>query len=220
MASETPETAGNTNENSGDIPPKAIFILGSGGFARELGVYFSTIYPATILYVDDHADETNSNLNIISTAKYREILSIKRPRFVSIIGSGTPIIKAKMLKEIVDPFLTYKDPQAVVYGKVGEGSVIAPCAVIAPNSVVGKHVLVNYGASIGHDTVVEDLAVISPNASVGGKCKIGRGAYIGAGANVRENLEIGAGATIGMGAVVTKNVPAGVTAVGIPARWT
>ena len=219
MASNDQETAGNTTGASGDIPPKAIFILGSGGFARELGVYFTTTFSATILYVDDHLLNEAVDLNIISLKKYREIMQTKRPRFVSIMGSGTPIIKAKMLKEIIDPFITFKHPQAVVIGKVGEGSVIAPCAVVAPNSIVGKHVLVNYGASIGHDTIVEDLAVISPNASVGGKCRIGRGAYVGAGANVRENLEIGAGATIGMGAVVTKNVPAGVTAVGVPARW-
>lgn len=219
MTPDAHEKAGDTNENAGNIPPKAIFIFGSGGFARELGVYFQATYPASIFYVDDHADEANRDLNVISLEKYREITTIKRPRFVSIIGSGTPLIKAKMLKQIAEPFITFKHPQAVIFGKVGEGSVIAPCAVVAPNSRVGKHVLVNYGASVGHDTVVEDLVVISPNASIGGRCKIRQGAYIGAGANVRENLEIGAGATIGMGAVVTKNVPAGVTAVGVPARW-
>ena len=219
MPSNPHETAGNTTENAGNIPPRAIFILGSGGFAKELGVYFSTTYLTTIIYVDDHGDIAGKKFNIISINKYHEIMNIKRPRFVSILGSGKPDIKAKMLEEAVGPFLTYVDHRAVVFGKVGEGSVIAPCAVVAPNSVIGKHVLVNYCASVGHDTIVEDLAVISPNASVGGKCKVGRGAYVGAGANVRENLEIGAGAIVGMGAVVTKNVPAGVTAVGVPARW-
>jgi acetyltransferase EpsM len=213
------ETAGNTNEDIGDIPPKAIFILGSGGFALELGVYFSTTYSAAIFYVDGHVDETNSNLNIISLNKYYEIMALNRPNFVSIMGSGTSTIKLKMLQEIREPLITFKHPQAVIYGKIGKGSVIGPCAVIAPNSVIGKHVLINYGASIGHNAIVEDLVVISPSASIGGRCKIGRGAYIGAGANIKEGLEIGVGATIGMGSVVIKNVPAGVTAVGVPARW-
>ena len=215
MAINKDETLGNSVPALGDIPPKVVFILGNGGFARELGYYFSTTFSSLILYVD----EVDTGKDIITHQKYLELMKWNTPGFVSIMGSGRPEIKINMLDQIKGAICTYIHPQSTVLGKIGEGSVVAPGAVVAPNVVVGKHVLINYCASVGHDTVVEDLAVISPNSSVGGKCIIGRGAYIGAGTNIRENLKIGTGAMIGMGAVVTKNIPAGVTAIGVPARW-
>ncbi len=45
-----------------------------------------------------------------------------------------------------------------------------------------------------------------------------RRASIGSGATIRAGIEIGEGALIAAGAVVTKDVPAGMLAVGVPAR--
>jgi acetyltransferase-like isoleucine patch superfamily enzyme len=47
---------------------------------------------------------------------------------------------------------------------------------------------------------------------------IEKNAWLGAGVMVQDGVKIGAGALIGTGAVVTEDVPAGVVAVGIPAR--
>lgn len=209
------ETLGNTFSEFGDIPPKFVFILGSGGFARELGVYFQATFPVTILFVDDNL----SGDDIISTEKYHELIKLNNPRFASIMGSGKPQIKEKMLSQLRGKITNFAHQNSTILSDLGEGSVVAPSAVVAPYCDIGKHVLINYCASIGHNTIIEDLAVVSPNASIGGFCKIGRGAYIGAGANIREHIKIGVGATIGMGAVVTKDVPDGVTAMGVPARW-
>lgn len=220
MGAPTPinnkETLGSTFSEFGDIPPRFIFILGSGGFARELGVYFQTTSSATILFVDDNT----TGPDVISTSKYQELIKLNNPRFASIMGTGKPDLKAKMLSQIEGRIINFKYPNATILSDIGEGSVVAPSAVIAPYCNIGKHVLINYCASIGHNTIIEDLAVVSPNASVGGFCKIGRGAYVGAGANIREHITIGANAVVGMGAVVVKDVPDGVTAVGVPARWT
>jgi len=133
-----------------------------------------------------------------------------------ILGSGKPPIKKNMLSEInFEP----KFISVVVganYGRVNEGSVIAPGAVVGPHSEIGKHVLINYNATVGHDTFVGDLSVISPNSAVGGNCNIGESVYIGAGSCIKENLIIGQNTVIGMGAVVTKNVPNNSVVVGNP----
>lgn len=47
---------------------------------------------------------------------------------------------------------------------------------------------------------------------------IKRGAYVGVGAIILPGVTIGENAVIGAGAVVTEDVPAGVLAVGVPAR--
>jgi acetyltransferase-like isoleucine patch superfamily enzyme len=63
------------------------------------------------------------------------------------------------------------------------------------------------------------LTVLSPACAIGGWVTIDEGVYVGAGALVRERLHLGGGSTIGMGAVVTRDVPAGLVAIGSPARF-
>lgn len=185
-----------------------IFILGDGGFARELEAYYK-IYgsPVTLIPRD-------------KIAWYQEQTS--KSQTWTILGSGKIEIKKKMLEEARGKFASFIHPRSIVCvhtRKIGAGSIIAPAAVIAPNTKIGKHVLVNYSATIGHDSTVGDLSVISPNASIGGNCHLGNKVYVGAGAMIREDLKIADGVVIGMGAVVTKDIlDPNITVVGIPAR--
>lgn len=184
-----------------------VFILGNGGFAKELKVYYEqcgTVIPTLIGQEDMEFYHDTANKFKIAT----------------ILGSGKPEIKERMLKEARGKFASLLHPRASICSSViGEGTVIAPGAVIAPHASIGKHVLVNYNATIGHDTVVGDLSVVSPNAAVGGNCVLGRGVYVGSGASIKEQLTIADGVTIGMGAVVTKDIlEPGITVVGVPAR--
>lgn len=186
-----------------------VYVLGSGGFAREIAAYCGR--RARVVFVDDRSADA------VSVEEYRKR---HRKSARSVLGSGIPAVKRQMLTEIRPPFLTLIHAQATVLtDRVGEGTIVAPGAVVAPHAELGAHVLVNYLASVGHDSVVGDLCVISPNASIGGMCVIEEEVFLGAGANVKQGLRIGKGAVVGMGAAVTKDVPPGVTAVGVPARW-
>jgi sugar O-acyltransferase (sialic acid O-acetyltransferase NeuD family) len=85
---------------------------------------------------------------------------------------------------------------------IGDGSQIAPMAVLMPGVELGKHCVVNVHASISHDCTLGDYATVSPGAHIGGKVKIGAGAFIGIGATVRDGVYIAEGAVIGAGAVL------------------
>jgi len=184
-----------------------VFILGSGGFAKELEAYFHSTHQFKIRLV-------GRDLTLESYQR-----EVKNPSAYSIMGSGKCSVKQKMLSEIVGPFISYIHPSAtVIKAEIGEGSVLAPGSVVAPYAQVGKHVLCNYNSTIGHDTIIGDLSVISPNAAISGNVRLGNRVYIGAGATIKEGLIIGAGATIGMGAVVVKDVEPGVIVAGVPAR--
>lgn len=193
---------------------KPLYILGSSGYAQEIAVYARLATPERVIFF---VDDTASSENSITVNEYSRCLSTNQGE--SILGSGHCEVRRKMLSQIKPPFATIICPTATVLGIVGPGSVIAPGAVVAPAAVLNLHVLVNYNATVGHDTEIEQLSVVSPGAAVGGRCYLEEAVYIGAGAVIRENLRISRDAVVGMGAVVTKNVPAGVVAVGNPARF-
>lgn len=111
-------------------------------------------------------------------------------------------------------------PNAYVASDVilGDGTVIYPGTVLMPSCKLGKSVLVNYTAALGHEVTVADFCNINPGAKIGGRIVINEGAYIGIGATILENRIIGTGARVGGGAVVTKNVEPNITVVGVPAR--
>jgi len=191
-----------------------IFILGSGGLANELAAYWTISYPSSvIIFVDDF----NSGNNIISVETYHDMIEQERNGAYSIMGSGKCDIKLKMDIEIRDPIATYIHPTAVtVNSKLGKGCVLAPQSVVSL-SELDKHVLVNYGATVGHNCVIGDLSVIGPNAAIGGNCEIGTAAYIGSGATVKEGLYVGNNSIVGMGTTITSDLLDNHIAIGTPA---
>jgi len=71
---------------------------------------------------------------------------------------------------------------------------------------------------VGHDCTVASHVHVGPGAILCGGVRIGEGAFLGAGAVVIPEQEVGAGSIIGAGTVVISSIPAGVVAVGSPAR--
>lgn len=80
---------------------------------------------------------------------------------------------------------------------------------IGAGTMIADGVLVNSGKHVTQDAMRIEGA---------GSISIGTGCFIGQRAVILGRVTIGDGATIGAGAVVTSDVPAGMTAVGVPAR--
>lgn len=117
--------------------------------------------------------------------------------------------------------VTVAHPQATIGSDVtiGEGSYLAVGSCVMTNAILGRHVHLNVNAVVSHDTVVGDFTTLSPGVLINGAASVGEGVFFGTGAIVLPGRVIGDGAVIGAGAVVTTDIPAGVTAVGVPARW-
>lgn len=106
----------------------------------------------------------------------------------------------------------------------------APDAAIGCNTIIMANVVISCGVSIGshcvilpntvvsHDSVVGDYCCIGSNVSVSGSVHIGANCYIGSGTKMREDIHIGAGTLVGLGSNVLSDIPAGVVAVGSPAK--
>ena len=80
--------------------------------------------------------------------------------------------------------------------------------------VVGKHCIVNTGASVGHDAQLDDFVHVAPHATITGGVTIGEGTWIGAGTVVKQGIHIGRWCMIGAGSVVVDDIPDGVMAFG------
>lgn len=101
---------------------------------------------------------------------------------------------------------------------IGEGSVTVAGAVVNPGSKLGKHVIVNTCASVGHDCTIQDAVHIAPGVRVGGHSTIGEKSWIGIGSALRDHVTIGKNCIIGAGTVVIKDIPDNVLAYGVPAK--
>ncbi|CDC00762.1 putative acetyltransferase [Bacteroides sp. CAG:443] len=89
-----------------------------------------------------------------------------------------------------------------------QGVIIQACTQI------GKHCIVNTGASIDHECVIGDFVHISPKVTLCGNIHVGEGTWIGAGTVVIPGVKIGRWSIIGAGSVVDKDIPDGVLALG------
>lgn len=125
-------------------------------------------------------------------------------------------------------------------GAVGEGVVVQPSLRLD----YGFNVRIGAGTFVNYDCVLLDVAPITIGASCqiatrvqlltathpvdpvvrragwesGAPIELGDNVWLGGGAIVLPGITIGADTVVGAGAVVTRDLPAGVVAVGAPAR--
>lgn len=103
--------------------------------------------------------------------------------------------------------------------ELAPGVQLAAGARVTTNVNLGRHVHLNVNAVVSHDCRIGDYCTLSPGVQLNGNVTLGEGVFLGTGAIVTPGAAIGDGARIGAGAVVLDDVPAGVTAIGVPARW-
>ena len=101
---------------------------------------------------------------------------------------------------------------------IGCNTIIMSNVVISCGVTIGSHCVVLPNTVISHDSTVGDYCCVGSNVSISGTVHIGSSCYIGSGTKIREDVSIGAGSLIGLGSNVLADIPAGVIAVGSPAK--
>ena len=138
-----------------------------------------------------------------------------------VLALGYPATRRAVAQRLADRRVcpAVVDPTAVVSpdSELGEGTCVFWQAAVSPLATAGRHVLVSYGATIGHDVVLADFATVFPGARISGEVSVGAGATIGSGAVILEGRHVREGATVAAGAVVVDDVPPGATVRGVPA---
>ena len=205
---------------------KRLFILGAGGFGRELESWLQLMPEAKrdwqiAGYLDKNKqalDNFPSDYEIIGDEDSYQFgsgdlvaLSIIEPKIKEAIYSK---LKNKVR------FFTYIAP-GVVWGKhnqIGEGTIICPGCVISTNINLGKLVTINTSSQIGHDTSIADFCSIMANVDIGGGNKLGKRVFIGTNATIIPQREVSDDARIGSGSIVLRNIKEAKTVFGNPAK--
>ena len=140
----------------------------------------------------------------------------------AVIAIGSNTVRARiadLLDELVD-FVPVIHPSATIASTVSIGNGVVVCAgsVVQPSVILGKHCIVNTGATIDHDCHISPFAHIAPGVHLAGDVSIGRGTLLGIGAVVIPGVTIGASVVVGAGSVVIRDLEPGCRVAGVPAR--
>lgn len=201
---------------------KDVIIIGSGGFGREVSWLANDCGRKVRGYLDDRREKGD---RIYGLPVLGRVLDWQEHRDVEfVVAVGNPRARREIIEHMEDAgvphFATLVHPSVICSGSVqfGEGSLVCAGAVLTVNVSVGRHVIINVQAAIGHEDVIGDFCTIAPSVMLSGGVTVEEGAEIGASSVIRQGLRIGAGAMLGMGSVVTHDVEPNMLCMGTPAR--
>lgn len=208
-----------------------IVILGAGGFGRELHDWLIQFRDSPgddnsikLLGFLDDGNPDKGVLDRIGVSHLGPISSLRDLDAMYYVAVGSPdtrrqiVARCDELGATAGPALIHP---SVILGsdiELGPGSIVCPMTVLTTNIRIGSHVQLHVATTLGHDVTIEDFVTVSPGVTISGNVTIENGALIGTQASINQGLTVGTGATIGAGAAVITDIPAGITAVGVPAR--
>lgn len=204
---------------------KKIYIVGAGGFSREVAWLIEEINEKKptweiMGFIDEDKENIGKKLNGYKVLGDLEYLNKQEKAYVTIaIGNG--IIREKIVKEIKNhefPILIHPNVIKSKLVDIGEGAIIAAGTIITTNIRIEKHVIINLDCTIGHDVILKNYTTILPSTNISGNVVVGEKTTIGTGSAIIQGINIGKECMIGAGSVVNKMILDYSTAVGVPAR--
>ncbi|MCX8021067.1 MAG: hypothetical protein N2747_11300, partial [Chitinophagaceae bacterium] len=135
-----------------------IFLYGAGGLGREMLSMINALPEYTPAgFIDDNLPEGT----LVGGLRVVHLENLCNRKEAVVISIGDPITKLRLFERLQASSFYYPQlihQRAVLqHGesvKVGEGSVICACSVITTDVLIGKHVLINLGCTIGHDVTI------------------------------------------------------------------
>jgi len=203
-----------------------ILIVGAGGFGREVREWVGDAWPdavsrlAGFLSADaPRASVAGSALPIIDDPRHFE----PQAGDALLLAIGIPETRrhvAEMLENRGASFLTLVHPTAIVAtsAHVGQGSILCPYSIVSCSASLGRHVLLNYQASLGHDARAGDFAVLSPYAALGGHARIEEDVFLGMHASVGPGKVLGPRTKVSANSCALADAPADSIVFGVPGR--
>ena len=200
---------------------RELFIVGAGGFGREAVWTVERINNAAqqplwnvIGFADDDPAKASGNFEGYPMLGSIEKASADHPGASVFIAIGDNSIRRDIYRRLRGhDFPALIDPSAQVSPttEFRYGTYIAVEAVVSVGTEIGKFVIINARAGVGHDSFIGDFANIAPGVSLSGHTRIGEGAFMGTNSCTAPGMTVGEGAVVACGTPVLKDVAPGTT---------
>lgn len=198
-----------------------IFIVGAGGFGREAVWTIERINAAqqqpvwnVIGFADDDPAKASGNFEGYPLLGSVGKASADHPGASVFIAVGDNAVRREIYRRLRGhDFPALIDPSAQVSPttEFRHGTFIACEAVVSVGTDIGKFVIINARAGVGHDSIVGDFSNIAPGVSLSGHTVIGEDVMMGTNSCTAPGMTVGDGATVVCGTPVLKNVAANTT---------
>ena len=191
-----------------------LFIVGAGGFGREAVWTVERINKASqqplwnvIGFADDDPAKAEGNFEGYPMLGSCEKASKDHPGASVFVAIGDNAIRADIYRRLRGhDFPAFIDPSAQVSPttEFRHGTYIAAEAVVSVGTDIGKFVIINCRAGIGHDSIVGDFANICPGVTLSGHTRVGKSVYMGANSCTAQGVCVADGTVVACGQAVLK----------------
>ena len=198
-----------------------LFIVGAGGLGSEAAWTVERINAASqqplwrlIGFADDDPAKATGNFEGYPMLGSVEKASKDHPGASVFIAIGDNAIRRKVYAQLRGhDFPAMIDPSAQVSPttEFKHGTYIACEAVVSVGTEIGKFVIINARAGVGHDSVVGDFSNVAPGVSLSGHTTLGQDVFMGTNSCTAPGRKVGDGATVACGTPVLKDVEPGST---------
>lgn len=193
---------------------KKVIFYGSGSLAREL---FDFELGANIRKIEFIGYVSDGGVDLDFEAQ----TALPRLTFNDIVGDisvllciADPLARstaADRIKNMGGKLFTYIHATALISQNslISEGCIIYPHVVVSVNANVGRSVILNSFAGVGHDVTIGDFTTISAYVDLTGHVKVGSRCFLGSGSRVAPGKSIGDDVKISAGVTVIRSLKNG-----------
>ena len=218
-----------------DQVSKPIYIVGAGGFGREIAWLVERINEVAVSngkiapwelkgFLDDDKSIYGKELDGYEICGGHEVIENYGADVWCVMAVGSAkgrkrgIGRLKPFSHI--HFATLVDPSVEMSRsvKIGEGCMICAGNIVTVDVNIGSHVIINLDCTIGHDAIISDYVTLYPSVNVSGCVNIGECSEIGTGSAIIQGINIGTGVIVGANSTIIRDVDDEVTVVGSPAK--
>lgn len=193
-------------------------ILGAGGHAKVVIAALRALGIDDIKVLDDNPDTWGRSILGVPIAGGFDLLKPGEQAHLAIGSNAARQALHDRFAGVEWQSLVHPTAWVCPTAVLGQGSFVAAGSVVQVEVQIGKHVIVNTGATIDHESVIGDFAQIAPGAHLGGRVQMYPRSFVGIGASVHQGAILEADSTLGGGAFLKGCLPEGETWVGVPAK--